>query len=165
MDRRSFLKTTTGGVAAAYAALNWRAPERPPEYGPLEIDLTPFHPEPGQEPYWWAECKIDGTCHRLESFDVPHYDIIEDIDVDGTRLFRQDLREPTRMMLWGERGRQRQMYDLIESARSVSFVVRLPGEKGPALPKFEFDGRIISLHHDADFAVFPRMEISVEMIS
>ena len=106
MDRRSFLKRTTTGIAAAAAALQWKAPERPPESLALPDDEQFTAVAEVAEPIGWADVVIDGKHYRMGAVtgSVQEHEIIDDVRVDDNiNRFRPGLVDPGELELdlWG----------------------------------------------------------------
>lgn len=158
MNRRSFLKRTTGGVAAAYAALNWEAPERPPEYWPLCANE-----ELGQEPHWWADCVIDGRRHRLREVTLPSVDAnecetIANADSFDFKHFRR-IPNDVEMVLWAEPGRLLHLVELTTSRMIVP--VEIAFERG--VYSIDFEGAFIGIKERVAEQGLPTVGLTVRL--
>jgi hypothetical protein len=145
MDRRNFLKRTTGGMAAVFVALNWEAPEKPSRLA-LGDENGSFALRADAEsigPAGWADCRIDGKSYCLKKIvghGTGHCDVVQ-----------------FKMTLWAEKSGSYglpQLRELCRSKRLVPIEVRL--ERPPAIT---FNGSVFEFgpwEHDV-----PAIKISV----
>ena len=132
MDRRSFLKRTTTGMAAAAAALQWKAPERPPESLALPDD-EPFTTiaevvkvEP-TAPEGWASVTIDGRSYWLSEITGP-------------------TDEPSILEHAGHADDIHRQYAMGPASFEVEMELWSPGDEARHLLALQLDSRVFSAH-------------------